>query len=118
MPLHFDTIFFTIGQNTHRLHFPYMLEGFERSMLTEDEEGKFTSDTREYWIKGYRHGSVIYDVHVMEGGADIAPSRIDAWFAQGGKKADIPLDLLSSIKMRNEEATQNKTQVYLNGKQV
>jgi hypothetical protein len=118
MPRSFDVIFFPVGQNTYRLHFPYMLGGVEKKMLSSDDGGKFNSDTREYFINGFAYGSATYDIHVRESGADILPGMIDARFAQGGKEASIPLDLLANIKMRNEEALQNRAVIYINGKQV
>jgi len=118
MPLHFDTVFFSIGSHTYRLHFPYILGDVDKSMLLSDDESRFTSDTREYFIKGFAHGSATYDVFVRETGADIFPGRIDAWFFKGDKVESIPLDLLSNIKERKEEATQNRIVVYVNGKEV
>ena len=118
MPASFDTIFFTEGQITYRLHFPYILGDVNKSMILSDEEGKFTSDTREYYIKDYPWGNTTYNVFVRESGADVSPSRIDAWFFKGDKIESIPLDLLSDIKVRNEEATENRITIYVNGKQV
>ncbi len=118
MPKSFDVIFFPAGQFTYRLHFPYILDGVEKKMLSLDNDGKFTSDTREYFISGFTFGSATYDIFVRESGVDIQPGRIDAWFTQGGKEVSIPLDLLSNIKMRNEEATENHIVIYINGKQV
>ena len=118
MPKSFDTIFFSSGQNTYRLHFPYILGEVDKQLLSNDNGDKFTSDSREYRINGYIHGSASYDVYVRESGADILPGRIDAWFIQGGKEASIPLDLLANIKMRSEEALQNRTAIYVNGRQV
>jgi hypothetical protein len=118
MPRSFNTIFFSGGQDTYRLHFPYILDGVEKNMLSNDNGGKFTSDTREYFINGFTSGNASFDVYVKESGADIRPGRIDAWFVRGGKVAPIPLDLLANIMMRNEEATQNKIAIYINGKQV
>ncbi len=118
MPKSFDTIFFSEGQTTYRLHFPYILDGVDKNMLSNDNDGKFTSDTREYFINGFTYGSATYDVYVKESGVDILPNRIDAWFLQGGKASSIPLDLLANIKMRNEEATENSIVIYINGKRV
>jgi hypothetical protein len=66
MPRSFDVIFFPVGQNTYRLHFPYMLGGVEKKMLSSDDGGKFNSDTREYFINGFAYGSATYDIHVRE----------------------------------------------------
>ena len=118
MPERFDVIFFSRGQDTYRLHFPYMLGGVDKNMLSSDDGGKFTSDSREYFINGFTSGNAGFDVYVKETGADILPGRIDAWFMQGGKEASVPLDLLANIGMRNEEATQNRIAVFINGKQV
>jgi hypothetical protein len=118
MPKSFDTIFFTEGQTTYRLHFPYILGGVNKSMVLTDDEGKFTSDIREYFIKDYNWGSATYDIFVREAGVDILPGRIDAWFFKGDKIESIPLDLLANIKMRNEEATENKIVMLVNGKEV
>ncbi len=116
MPLHFEIVFFTVGDRSYRLHFPYMLEGFKSSMLAEDEEGRFTSDTREYFIKGFKYGKEIYDIRVREYGVDIFPAVIDAWFYQNGVVTPIDFGLLASIKMRREEGTQNRISVNINGK--
>lgn len=118
MPKSFETVFFSEGQITYRLHFPYILDDVEKSMLTNDNGGKFTSDTREYIIKGYTHGGATYDIYVKESGVDIFPGRIDVRFMQGDKIAPIPLDLQENIRMRNEEATQNRLIITVNGKQV
>lgn len=115
MPISYDPIFFTIGQNTHRLHFQYLLDGFEKSMLAGDDKGEFTSDTREYFINGFKRGNSTYNVRVRETGVDILPGRIDAWFSENGAEATIPLDLLADIKRRREEATQNRILVNING---
>ena len=118
MPERFDTIFFSVGENTHRLHFPYMLGDVQKSMILNENGSKFTSDTREYIIKGYTYGGATYNVFVRETGADIFPTRIDVWFFQGGNEASIPLDLMANIKMRHEEATQNQIALTINGKPV
>lgn len=118
MPRNFDTVFFSVGQDTERLHFPYILDRVNKQMISHDNGGKFNSDTREYFIKGFTYGNVSYDIYVKETGADILPGRIDAWFMKEGKNVPIPLDLLASIKMRTEEAVQNKITIYINGKQV
>lgn len=118
MPLHFDTVFFSKNQTTYRLHFPYMLGDVDKSMLSIENGDRFTSDIREYIIRGYIFSGATYDIFVREIGADIFPGRIDAWFFQGGSEASIPLDLLENIKIRKEEATQNRIAVTVNGKPV
>jgi hypothetical protein len=118
MPASFDVIFLTEGQFTYRLHFPYIIGDVNKSMIVNDDEGKFNSDTREYYIKDFPWGSSIYTIYVRESGADILPSRIDAWFIKGDKIESIPIDLLADIKMRNEEATQNRTAIKINGKNL
>ncbi len=118
MPRSFNTIFFSVGQNTYRLHFPYILGEVGAQMLSGNDGDRFTSDAREYSINGFAHGSATYDIRVRESGADILPGRIDAWFTREGKGAAIPLDLQENIRMRNEEATQNRIAIYVNGKQV
>ncbi|HTY90301.1 MAG TPA: hypothetical protein VMC84_03920 [Methanocella sp.] len=118
MPLKFDTIFFSKGEITYRLHFPYILGDVRKSMLLSDDDGKFSSDTREYFIKGYTYGSATYDIHVKEIGADIFPGRIDALFTKGDNIEPIPLDFLENIRTRKEEATQNRIAITVNGKPV
>jgi multidrug efflux pump subunit AcrB len=118
MPASFDTIFFTEGDTTYRLHFPYIIGGVNKSMIQSDDEGKFTSDTREYYIKDFTWGSTTFNIYVRETGADILPTRIDVWFIKGDKIESIPLDLLADIKMRNEEATQNRAAIKVNGKNL
>ena len=54
MPINYNAVFQTVGQLTYRLHFPYLLEGFEKSMLVEEAGDLFTSDAREYTIKGLK----------------------------------------------------------------
>ncbi len=49
---------------------------------------------------------------------DVEPGRVDAWFYEGGMETAIPLDMLANIKMRLEEATQNRIQLNLNGIRV
>lgn len=118
MPTHYDPLFLTIGQLTYRLHLPYLLEGFEKPMLSEKAGDRFSSDAREYTVKGYSHGNATFDVHVLETGVDIFPGRIDAWFYKDGVETPLPLDLLGNIKMRLEESTQNRIHLNINGKQV
>lgn len=116
MPFRFDTIFFPKNDTTYRLHFPYILGDVDRPMLVSGDDDKFTSDIREYVINGYSFGGSGYDVFVRETGADIFPTRIDAWFFQGNSEVAPPLDLLENIKIRNEEATQNRISININGK--
>jgi hypothetical protein len=118
MPINYDAVFQTVGQLTYRLHFPYLLEGFEKSMLVEEAGDLFTSDTREYTIKGLKRGNTTFDAHIKETGVDIQPGRVDAWFYDGGMETAIPLDLMANIKMRLEESTQNRIQLNLNGIRV
>jgi len=118
MAINYNAVFLTVGQATYRLHFPYLLEGFERSMIVEEAGDLFTSDTREYTIKGLKHGDTTFDAHIKEMGVDIQPARVDARFSVDGLKTDLPLDMMANIKMRLEESTQNRIHVNLNGKQV
>ncbi len=118
MPTHYDAVFLTVGQLTYRLHFPYLLEGFEKTMLVEDASDHFTSDTREYTIKGLKRGNSTFDAHIKETGVDIQPGRVDAWFYENEEETTIPLDMLANIKMRLEESTQNKIQLNINGQRV
>jgi hypothetical protein len=118
MPVGFHTIFFSRDDTTYRLHFPYILGDVQPSMLLNEDGNKFTSDIREYVIKEYIFGSSTYDIFVREIGADILPGKIEAWFIKGDKVETIPFDLLENIKIRNEEATQNRIVVMVNGKQV
>ena len=118
MPTHYDAVFLTVGQLTYRLHFPYLLEGFEKTMLVEGAGDRFTSDTREYTIKGLTRGNSTFDMHIKETGVDILPGRVDALFYEKGVETIIPLDLLANIKMRLEESTQNRIQLNINGQRV
>jgi hypothetical protein len=118
MPIHYAPVFFSVDDNTYRLHFPYLLEGFEMPMLAEDDAGRFDSDVREYFIKGYQHGNVKYEVRVKETGADIFPGSVAARFSQGGVETNIDLGLMANIKMRREQGMQNRIPVYVNGKAV
>lgn len=111
-------VFFTVGQSHYRLHFPYLLSDFDKSMLAEDEGGRFVSEVREYYIKGYVYNNVTYDIHVREDGVDIQPMRIEANFFIGGKPAEVPQDLRGLIRERNEQASRNRILIYLNGNMV
>jgi hypothetical protein len=118
MPTNYNAVFLTVDQLTYRLHFPYLLEGFEKTMLVEAASDVFTSDTREYAIKGFKRGNSTFDAHIKETGVDIQPGRIDARVYENGAESAIPLDLLANIKMRLEESTQNRIQLSLNGQRV
>jgi hypothetical protein len=118
-------VFFSVGQDTYRLRFPGLLEGFgeadksaSRGVIEEDAEGRFDSDERDYFIRGYGRGSTKYDIRVSEFGSDLQPARIEAWLTAGGKQADIPPDLRDSIVARNEEASRGRTLLYINDRGI
>jgi hypothetical protein len=116
--MEFSPVFFQVEDSHYRLHFPYLLAGFEASMLQRDDDKAYDSDTRYYVIKGYTHGNATYDISVKEIGSDLAPGSIEAFFYTGGAIADIPADLRGTIAVRNEEATQNRTMIYLNNARI
>jgi hypothetical protein len=118
MPINYAPVFFSVDDDIYRLHFPYLLEGFEKPMLAEADAGRFNSDVREYAIKGYSFGNSKYDVSVKETGVDICPGKLEARFSQDGVETNIDIGLLANIKMRREQATQNRIPVFVNGKQV
>ena len=115
-------VFFSVGQNTYRLRFTGLLEGLDKSatrgVVEEDPEGRFDSDERDYFIRGYGRGSTKYDIRVSEFGSDLQPARIEAWFMAGGNRADIPPELREAIAGRNEEASGGRTLVYVNGRSI
>jgi len=118
MPEDIVPVFFSVGQDTYRLRFPALLEGFGGAVIREDPNGRFDSDERDYFIRGYGGGSTKYDIRVSEFGSDLQPARIEAWFMAGGKQADIPPALRDFIIGRNEEASRGRTLLYINGRSI
>jgi hypothetical protein len=118
MPADTPPIFFSVGQDTYRLRFPGLLGGFGDAVVGEGPEGRFDSDERDYFIKGYGRGSTKYDIRVSEFGSDLQPSRIEAWFMAGGNRAEIPPEFREAIAGRNEEASGGRTLVYVNGRSI
>jgi hypothetical protein len=116
--MEFSPVFFRVDDRDYRLHFPYLLDGFETSMLQRDDDREYDSDTRNYMIKGYTHGNSSYDISVKEIGSDLAPGSIEAVFYTGDVMAEVPADMRGMIAVRNEEATQNRTMVYINNARI
>jgi hypothetical protein len=106
-------IFFSVGQDTYRLRFPALLEGFDGALLEENPNGRFDSDRRDYFIRGYLKQ---LDARVSEIGSDLQPARIEATFTSGGKAAVIPPDVRDIMIRRNEEASKGRTLIYIDGK--
>lgn len=107
-------VFYSVGQDTYRLRFPSLLEGFNVARIEEDPGGRFDSDRRDYFIRGYQN----LNARVSEIGSDLQPARIEASFSSGGNVADIPQNVKDTIVRRNEEASRGRTLVYINGRQV
>lgn len=116
--MEYTPIFFEVENNQYRLHFPYLLKGFDRSMLQKNDEKTYDASERQYEIRGFPFSNVTYDISVREFGSDIAPSAIETWFYVGGVETDAPAELRSVIAARNIEATKNRTQIYINNIRV
>jgi hypothetical protein len=116
--MEYTPIFFKVENNQYRLHFPYLLKGFEKSMLEKNDAKTYDASERLYEIKGFSFGNVTYDISVREFGSDLAPTAIETWFYVGGVTTDAPAELRSMIAARNSEATRNRTQVYVNNARV
>lgn len=114
MPVDTAPVFYTVGQDTYRLRFPALLEGFGGAVIEEDPDGRFDSDRRDYLIKGYAK----LDAHVAEIGSDLQPARIEASITSGGKAAELSQDIKDTITRRNDEASRGRTLIYINGKKV
>ena len=116
--MEYTPIFFKVENNQYRLHFPYLLKGFDGSMLQKNDEKTYDASERQYEIKGFPFGNVTYDISVREFGTDLAPTVIEAWFYVGDVKTEAPAELRSSIAGRNAEATKRRTQIYINNSKV
>lgn len=116
--MEFIPVFFRVDDRHYRLHFPYLLPGFETPMLRKDDDRAYDSDNRNYRIKGYTYGNTTYDIRVKEIGSDLAPGSIEAVFYTDDSMADVPADLRGMVAERNEDATQNRTLVYINNARI
>ena len=87
-------------------------------MLQKNDEKTYDASERQYEIRGFPFGNVMYDISVREFGSDIAPTAIETWFYVGGVKTEVPAELRSMIATRNREATKGRTQVYINNSHV
>ncbi|MCD1294984.1 hypothetical protein CUJ83_08235 [Methanocella sp. CWC-04] len=93
-----------------------MLENFSIGMIDQDNRGEmFNSDEREYYIEDYVFSNVRYRIHARETGSELMPSKIEAWFYINDKKVDPPQELIQKMKERDEEISDGRILLYVNG---
>lgn len=87
-------------------------------MLQKNDEKTYDASERQYGIKGFPFGNVMYDIEVREFGSDLAPTAIETWFYVGGVPTEAPAELRNRIVASNGEATKNRIQIYINNSHV